>query len=392
MTDFAFVGRLPASKSILNRLHVVKSWCPRLEIRGDSDADDVRLMREGLVALDEGRDVDVGAAGTTLRFLALRASRLPGKHRLFGHARLFARPQDELIKILAQLGVRAELGPTWIEIRGEGWVPSGDTLMVPADRSSQFATAVLMNAWDLPFDLFVSLGGARVSEGYWRMSVRLAETLGMKLQFWDSDFRVPRGSRVVAPSIEAEIDVSSAFAIAALAAVAGRATLTDFPRPSLQPDAGFVEILRHMGVAIGFKGSALEIERASRLNGVRVNLKTMPDLFPVLAVLCGLAHGESHLYGAPHLVHKESDRLHRIAALLRSIGREVRVNDDGLEVLGDAPPRAPGPGLAFDCDRDHRLAFAAATLRAAGFDVDITDAEVVTKSFPEYWSVVGWQP
>ena len=389
VNDFAFVGRLPGSKSILNRLYVTQAYAPELSVRGTSDADDVRGMREGLAALALGKVADVGAAGTTLRFLALRAARVPGRHRLVGHARLFARPQDELVQILAQLGVTATLGPTSIDIAGDGWVPRGDTLLVPSARSSQFATAVLINAWDLPFDLYVSRVGAVVSEGYWRMSVRLMESLGMKLDFWDADFRVAKGSRVTAAAVEAEIDVSSAFAVAAIAAVSGRATLLDFPERPLQPDAGFVEILRHMGVPITREGGALEVRRASRLNGVAVDLRSTPDLFPVLAVLCALAHGESALTGAPHLGFKESDRLNRVADLVRAAGRVVEVRPDGLLIRGSTPPAAPGPGLVFDCDQDHRLAFAAATLRAAGFAVDIHQPEVVTKSFPEFWQVVG---
>ena len=392
MNEFAFVGRLPASKSILNRLLIAQDYFPALAVRGDSEADDVRLMREGLVALREGREAFVGAAGTTLRFLALRASRRPGRHRLTGHARLFARPQDELIKVLSQLGVRAKLGATSLEVEGDGWVRRGDTLVVPSGRSSQFATAVLMNAWDLPFDLYVSLGDQRVSEGYWRLSLRLAETLGMSLHFWDADFRVNKNSRVTAAQVVAEVDVSSAFAVAAVAAVRGRARILDWPADSRQPDAAFVEILRHMGVSVAVEGGALKVERAARLNGVSVNLKNTPDLFPVLAILCGLAHGESDLFGAPHLVHKESDRLHRIAALLGQAGRAVEVKPDGLKIRGDVPP-APNPEpIVFDCDQDHRLAFAAATLRAAGFKVEIQNPAVVSKSFPEFWSILGWHP
>ena len=375
----------------MNRLLIARSYSG-LNIRGDSAADDVRLMRDGLDALAEGRPIECGAAGTTLRFLALRASRVPGRHVLTGHARLFERPQDELVQVLSQLGVTAELHPTSLVIEGDGWRLSGDTLHVPSGRSSQFATAVLMNAWDLPFDLYVSLGGARVSEGYWRMSVRLCEQLGMRLDFWDADFRVGRASKVEASEASAEIDVSSAFALAAIAAVGGHVRLIDFPNPSLQPDAGFVDVLRAMGVVVTQDERGLRIERAPRLTGVAVNLKTMPDLFPVLAILCALAHGESRLYGAPHLVHKESDRLGRIADLITKLGRTIERREDGLIIRSDLPPTGPGPGLIFDCDQDHRLAFAAALVRTAGFAITIEHPEVVAKSFPEFWSIVGWTP
>lgn len=389
-SNFAFVGKLPASKSILNRLLVIRSYFPELQIQGDSNCDDVRLMKQALSDLQAGREIQTGSAGTVLRFMALRASRVPGQHRLIGHPRLFQRPQAELVRILKQLGVDAQLTADSLEIKSEGWRLQGDTLLVPFERSSQFATGVLLNAWDLPFDLYVSLGGKKVSEGYWRMTTELSTQAGMKIDYWDSDFRVPRQQKVSVATLHAEMDVSSAFALAAVAAVSGTASFQEFPVRGLQPDVGFTEILERMGVPISSVASTLKVERAKKLNAISANLKTMPDLFPVLAVLCALAEGESDLYGAPHLIHKESNRLGQIAQLIKNLGRQVLVKDDGLVIQGTEPIQAPGPGLTFDCDHDHRLAFAAAVLRAAGFQIQILNGEVVSKSFPEFWSILGW--
>jgi len=347
-------------------------------------------MKAAIAALEAGKEMDAGSAGTVLRFMALRASRVPGEHRIIGHRRLFERPQQELLKILKQVGVEAKLTETSLELKGQGWRMHGDTLLVPFERSSQFATSVLLNAWDLPFDLYVSLGQQKVSEGYWRMSTRLAQDLGMRIDFWDSDFRVPRGQKINRTEYTAEVDVSSAFAIAAIAAVSGTATFLDFPAVGLQPDVGFVTILERMGVPRTLTATSLKVDRALSLSGVSVNLKTMPDLFPVLAVLCALAKGESDLYGAPHLIHKESDRLNQIASLLNLLGRDVRVKEDGLSIQGERIV-PPGPGVTLDCAGDHRLAFAAAVLQAAGFTIEILHPEAVTKSFPEFWSIVGWE-
>ncbi|MGE0527083.1 MAG: 3-phosphoshikimate 1-carboxyvinyltransferase, partial [Bdellovibrionales bacterium] len=226
-------------------------------------------------------------------------------------------------------------------------------------------------------------------EGYWRMSTRLASSKGMRIDFWDGDFRVPSRQMLTCEEIAAEMDLSSAFALAAIAAVAGSAGFLNFPSQSLQPDAAFLPILQRMGVPASLQGTTLKVEKASGLHGIAVNLKNAPDLFPVLAALCALAKGESDLYGAPHLIHKESDRLGRMAGLLEALGRKVEIKPDGLVVRGH-PPSPPGPGLSFDCDQDHRLAFAAAVLKAAGFAIEIQHPEVVSKSFPEYWSLLGW--
>jgi 3-phosphoshikimate 1-carboxyvinyltransferase len=389
--SFAFVGQLPASKSMLNRLLIAQSYAPQLKIHGDSRCEDVEYMKKALAALPNNvkvREFDVGAGGTTLRFLALRAARSGGEFILRGTRRLFERPQDDLLKILRQLSIETEIGPDFLRLSGSGWKLQGDTLLVPFARSSQFASAVLLNAWDLPFDLFVSLGGQKVSEGYWRMSVRMAHDLGMKMDFWDGDFRVPKGQTVSAREFTAETDLSSAFAVAAVAAVSGSASFTDFPTQSLQPDAEFVRILGTMGVPLALSGQTLKVERAARLNGVAVNLRACPDLFPVLSALCALAEGDSHLYGATQLAHKESNRIQKMAEMIRAFGREAEANDDGLYIRGAALKPASSKNIEIDCDHDHRVAFAAAVYRAAGFGVDILNPEVVNKSFPEFWSIL----
>ena len=375
---------------MMNRALLAQSYFPGLKIEGESAADDVRLMAEAMTALKESREIFCGSAGTVLRFMALRASRETGCHVLRGERRLFERPQDELIKILRQLGVSASLRANTLTLESAGWKLQGDTLLVPSDRSSQFASAVLLNAWDLPFDLFVSRGGAGISEGYWKMSTRMAMDLGMKIDFWDGDFRVPRGQRVTAQISKIEPDMSSAFAVAGLAAVSGRATLTDFPVQSLQPDAQFVSILETMGAPVRKTASGLIIEKAAKLNGVRVNLKSTPDLFPVLAALAALAQGPSDLYGAPQIVHKESNRLEQMARLIERLGRKVLRKMDGLEILGEEPA-VPGEPFDFDPDQDHRVAFAGAILRAAGFRIQVLHPEVVSKSLPDFWKIAGGQ-
>ncbi len=395
----AFVGQLSASKSLLNRLLIAKSYFPELEIVGHSTCDDVIYMKEALAkfaARTPNAEYFVGSAGTVLRFLALRLAREPGVYRLVGEHRLFERPQEELVKTLRQLGATCELGSNFLKIDSPGWRLHGDTLLVPFARSSQFATAVLMNAWDLPFDLFVSLGGQKVSEGYWRMSLRLAQALGMRIDFWDGDFRIPKGQKVTVNKFTVEPDVSSVFALAAIAAVNGTASFTDFPLESWQPDSVFIPILQTMGVPIGFlptsdgqTSGTLKVDRAKSLNGIAFNLKNCPDLFPVLAALCAIAHGESDLFGAPHLVHKESNRLQGMVRVIQDLGREVVAKEDGVLIRGPVV-EPPGPGLTINCDQDHRMAFAAAVLKAAGYKVEIQYPAVVRKSFPEFWSLLGW--
>lgn len=386
----SFIGHVPASKSILNRALILQSFEPDLRIYGVSDSDDVVKMKAGIKALEDQAMIDCGEGGTVLRFLALRASREKGRHKLTGSARLINRPQEELVKILSQLGVTAKFEKNSLAIESDGWRLQGDTLHVPSHRSSQFASAVLLNAWELPFDLYVSPVGAGVSEGYWRMTQKLVTDAGMKLDRWDHDFRIPARQKISATSLTVEPDMSSAFALAAAAAVGGSTTLLDFPVESLQPDSIFPNILQKMGVPIQFDCGRLKVQRAQFLRGVAVRLTNAPDLFPVLATLCALAEGDSELYGAPQLVHKESDRIARTAELLRVTGRTLTPLEDGLRVGGVL--QKTRERSVFNPDRDHRLAMAAGVLKLAGIPIHIENPEVVNKSFAGFWQSAGIDP
>jgi 3-phosphoshikimate 1-carboxyvinyltransferase len=217
----------------------------------------------------------------------------------------------------------------------------------------------------------------------------MCHDLGMKIDFWDGDFRVPARQKITAAEFTAEMDLSSAFAIASVAAVSGTASFAGFPMQTFQPDGEFVRILAAMGVPLHIADGTLRVERAPQLNGVAVNLRNCPDLFPVLAALCALAEGESNLYGAEHLAYKESNRIERMAEMVRVFGREVESMPDGIKIRGAIKSPKEVKPVTMDCDHDHRLAFAAAVFRSAGFAVDIVNPEVVNKSFPEFWGILG---
>ncbi|MES2962526.1 MAG: 3-phosphoshikimate 1-carboxyvinyltransferase [Bdellovibrionota bacterium] len=391
MTPFRFRGTISSSKSILNRLLVIQSHAPSLQIVGDSKADDVVKMRSALASMLKGEPADCGSAGTTLRFLALRASRLQGTHHLSGSLRLFSRPHDEIVRLLAQLGREAEIRLQRLTVRGGDWTLSKSEVVVDRSISSQFASALFLNAWGLPFDLHVRFEGEAVSEPYFAMTLELVERAGMKIEKLENGtLRVPNGSRVTASKLESEIDLSSAFSLAALAAVSGgRVEIQDWPEKSLQPDRAFASILDAMDCEVTMR-SSLIVSRTSGspLKAIEQSMKHCPDLFPVLAVLCAYAEGTSRLSGAPHLAAKESDRIAKTAELLKALGRKARVIDGGLEIEGRPFDKSSAvKPFKYDTDHDHRLAMAAAVARAAGAMIELTDENVVNKSFPGFWTL-----
>jgi 3-phosphoshikimate 1-carboxyvinyltransferase len=393
--SFLFDGEVPASKSLLNRALIISSYAPDLKIIGDSSADDVRYMRNGLAQLaSESSDpIDCGHAGTVLRFLSLRAVRRRGQYRFVGSERLFSRPLSELTAVLGQLGVSAELRKveehSEFSLRSDGWRLVVDGLQVNADRSSQFASAVILNSWNLNFALHFSVSKKIVSEGYLHMTYELARQMGMRISQHGNEFIIPANQKVTAQEIKIEPDLSSAFAVAALAVVDGEATIRGFPRPSLQPDAIFVRILENMKADVSGERNELKIRKSHTLQGVTVDLENSPDLFPVLAVLCALAKSPSQISGIGHLRYKESSRLERTTELLRLMGARVEGSENAVTITPVKERPVGGRKEIFDVDQDHRMAMAVAVAERAGFQIQGNEMQVIAKSFPEFVQLLG---
>jgi 3-phosphoshikimate 1-carboxyvinyltransferase len=387
--------RLDSSKSMLNRLLILQSYQPSLVIHGDSKSDDVGHMKSALLQLAKGEVANCGHAGTTLRFLALRASRISGVHRLTGSPRLFSRPQDQIQNLLRQVGVKCRIENLIMVIEGEGWKPLQNMIEIDASVSSQFASSVFLNAWNLEQPWSVEISNDLVSESYLNMTLEIVRSAGLNFELkTQADgarvYLLPAHAKIKARSMSAEIDTSSAFAIAALTvARGGRVKILNWPQHSGQADSIFPIILSGMGVLISYSGNDLIVERdvSIPLRSVSIKLTEAPDLFPVLAVLCSLANGQSSLRGAPQLKHKESSRIEKTAELLSLMGVKFETFADGIEIFGSGPAQDRSKRIQFDPDHDHRLAMAAGVARAAGFDIEVVDREVVTKSLPEFWKI-----
>jgi 3-phosphoshikimate 1-carboxyvinyltransferase len=375
---------------MFNRALIAQSFLPEIKIVGQSKADDVSKMKQALADFALGKtELDVGQAGTVLRFLALRVSRKKGKFILKGSEKLMQRPHEELERILAQLGCQVVRSQTAFEIKSHGWHLHGDGIFIKGDQSSQFASALVLSSWLFDHHLFINLQGSQVSRGYLEMTLQMMKGLGMVVGSTESELHISPLQCPRAVSIALEPDMSSSFAIAAFAAVGGQAHFPNFPEKSLQPDAIFPELLERMGVNVEKSATGLKVGATKKLTGSEFFIENCPDTFPVLSALCFLAEGESKIRGGSHLRFKESDRLSEMANLFERLGRKPVVYEDGLDFSGVSPKAESVSEFEFDTKDDHRLAMAAALLNSQGFRIKIKDKSVVNKSFPEFWDIVG---
>lgn len=407
MKNFKYHGTISSSKSLFNRALIIHSYQPKIEIQGYTLCEDVTYMKSSLKEMFAKQKINCLHAGTILRFISFRASRIPGKHFITGSDRLLERPHQEIKNILNNLGVNIFFHNNdnfkGIEIDSSGWQKPLKPLEANLKTSSQYLSGLLLNSWDLPFPLEINLTSEQVSTGYLQMTLNLLEYFGMKWEKTNNKkIIVPPYQKPLPKTYQVEMDLSSAFSIASLGALFGEVKLYPFPQHTLQPDKVFPDLLKQMGVEIIVE-NFLWVRKAKKLLATEINIKNCPDLFPVLSILCAFADGTSKIYGAPHLIYKESNRIKKVIELLDLIGIFYKKIPDGLIISGENKisenkisenkngeifEKNQNNLIEFDPDNDHRIAMAAGILKFAGFPIQINSPEVVNKSFPEFWQIL----
>lgn len=406
---------LPGSKSLTNRYLMCAAVADgRSVLRGASLSDDTHAMLHGLEQLGvraevyaEGReisitgckgylpadeaDIHVGHAGTAMRFLTALACLGLGRYRLDGSARMRQRPIGALVGALqalgAQIGYELTEGCPPLTIRARGL--RGGEAVFETPPSSQYVSALLMVAPYAKQDVLLRIEGTLTSRPYVDMTTEVMRSLGVELLEADGRrFIVPAYQRYQAGEYAIEPDGSAAtYFWAAAAVTSGRVRVSGLTRRSRQGDARFVDVLGQMGCTVNEGDSFLEVAgpASGRLRGIAIDLNEMPDTVQTLAVVALFADGPTEIRNVANLRIKETDRIAALATELTRLGARVDARPDGLMVH---PPARIMPAEIHTYD-DHRMAMSFAVAGLAGDGIVIQDAGCVSKSFPDFFEVLG---
>ena len=403
--------RPPGSKSITNRALPVAALAEGESVlEGPLKSDDTAAMLEGLRALGARIDTSAGPwrvrgmagqpqapsatlftrnSGTTARFLTAIATLAPGPVEIDGDPRMRERPIDDLTDALAALGASLELKGTGgcppVRLHGGG-LPGGKA-EIDAKRSSQFVSAVLLAAPYAAADTTLSFrDGTLVSRPYVELTLELMRAFGADAG-WTREgglhVRAGRGYRAREFAIEPDAS-AAAYPFCAAAIAGGRVRVEGIPATSIQADLALLPILERMGCRVERGADYAVLEGpAGQLTGIDVDLNDLPDAALALAVVAVFAKGETCIRNVANLRIKETDRLAALETELRKLGARAEASADALRI-------APGPlrGAEIATYDDHRMAmaFSLAGLRVPG--VVILDPGCVTKTWPEYFSVL----
>lgn len=399
---------LPGSKSYTNRALLLAALAKGTSrLTNALDSDDTNRMVEALNALGVPTDfdrsafiievegqggpmrapespIDCGNAGTAIRFLTPFCCFAPGRITLTGNSRMQERPIADLLEGLRQLGGKV------IDLRGTGCPPieieggglEGGICRLRGDRSSQYFSALLMNAPLMEEGIILSVEGDLVSKPYIDMTFDIMSRFGIEaLNSNYETLTVPRGQTVNAIDYEIEGDASGASYFFAAAAVSGKTvSVGPLPADTKQGDRDLVLLLEDMGCAWRQIGNRIELT-GGPLRGITADMHGMSDVAQTLAVVALFAEGPTTIRNIANARIKETDRIAAMANELARVGARVEEFPDGLTIhpTGDYHP------AEIETYDDHRMAmsFATAGIRIPG--LILTDPGCVSKTFPDFF-------
>ena len=408
---------LPASKSITNRALVLAALSDRpARIANPLRARDTLLAADALRALGTevhaspvawqvtgGQpaagsrvSVDVGNAGTVMRFLPAVAALTSATVRFDGDERIRQRPVGPILAALRDLGVRIEddgRGAAPFTVLGRGEVRGG-TVTLDASGSSQLISGLLLAAPRFGQGIEIRHQGPPIpSAPHIAMTVRMLQAAGAEV----TETRAGAGERPdgwrVRPgrldlgSVTVEPDLSNAGPFLAAALVTGGTlSLPGWPADSLQAAGPILDVLTQMGARCEVGADGLTVVGPGTVQGITADLRDVAELAPVLTAAAALAGTPSVFTGLAHTRRHETDRLAALAKEINALGGDITELPDGLRVR-PRPLRAAAADGPFGTYDDHRMVMAAAVLGLAVPGLRVAGVQTVAKTFPDFTDV-----
>jgi 3-phosphoshikimate 1-carboxyvinyltransferase len=407
---------IPGSKSVTNRALILAAQAEGTsKLRRPLVSRDSELMMGGLKALglsitettENGElvfnvtggklkgpaKIDVGNAGTVMRFLPPLAALADGEISFDGDPRSHERPLGPVIKALEELGIDIQHGgryslPLTMRNVNDGKVRGGE-IEIDASASSQFLSALLLIAPSTELGITAKhIGGALPSMPHIEMTVQMLRDFGATVTVDEgaNTWRVEPG-KLKAQDLIIEPDLSNAAPFMSIAMLCGGSvTIADWPKQTTQPGNQLRDIFSNMGAQVEFvpgENGGLKLTGAA-LHGIDVDLHDVGELTPAIAALCALADSPSYLQGIGHLRLHETDRLAALRAEINGLGGDVIEEPTALRIN----PKPLHAGV-FHTYEDHRLATAGATIGLVVEGIEVENIATTRKTitdFPGLWS------
>ena len=397
---------IPGSKSATNRALILAAIAKTpSRLRKPLSSRDADLMVKGLQSLgckideiktEQGFDyqitphklsgptqIDVGNAGTVMRFLPPIASLATGLVHFDGDARSHERPLEPVIKALEQLGASIEHGNKYrlpLTINGSGEIKGGE-VEVDASASSQFISALMLLGPATKNGLTIkNIGKTLPSMPHIEMTIQMLRQFGATVEVNENSWKVISGD-LLGQDLTIEPDLSNAAPFMAAAMICGGSVeILDWPKPTSQPGDQLRDIYAKMGAKIERSNEGLKISGSGTISGIDIDLHDVGELTPSIAAVAALASSPSTLRGIAHLRLHETDRLAALASEINNLGGDVTEGPGELLIK----PSKLVASQIFKSYEDHRMATAGAIMGLAVKDLIVENIETTKKTLPDF--------
>ena len=378
--------QITGSKSESNRMLLLQALYPKITLDNLSNSGDTVAMKSGLES--DKNMVDIGHAGTSMRFLSAYYSTLENQEKILtGSSRMQERPIGVLVDALRQLGADISY------LKNEGYPPllikgkrlTASEVRLSANISSQYITALMLIAPSLPDGLRLYLEGKITSIPYIEMTLSLLHKIGVDAIFSGQHIQVFPKKDITQITHAVESDWSSASYYFSMVALAKEAdvSLSTYKKDSLQGDRVLMDVYQQFGVKSSIENNTLALKKQTMgSTHVQLDLSDAPDIAQTIAVTCYGLGLSCSLTGLHTLKIKETDRLVAMQNELSKLGATIEITDKSLHLHKRTNPIRPN--VLIETYHDHRMAMAFAPLGLL-VPIRIQDADVVTKSYPGFW-------
>jgi len=400
--------RVPGSKSLTNRAILIAALAEGTShLEGVLHSDDTKFMitawqKLGVAIKQKENDLEitgcngkpgawsepiyVGNAGTATRFLTAVLTLGEGEYQITGNDRMNKRPIGDLINALNDMGAQVsdlfgnDCPPVQITARGL----KGGKVCIAGDKSSQYISALMMTAPYAESITEIEIVGNLVSRTYVEMTRKIMADFSVHCEWTNPQLlKIPPQQRYVPADYSIEGDASSASYFMGMAAITGGIVkIKGLKKDSTQGDIGLLSVLEEMGCIVRWEADGVVVE-GRPLQAVEIDMNTMSDIAPTLAVIALFAQGETRILNVENIRIKECDRIQATVTELRKLGAQATEWTDGFSVTGLGNYHS----ARLETYNDHRMAM---SLSIAGLKipgVTIENPQCVTKTFPDFYEL-----
>lgn len=381
---------LPSSKSISNRALIINAlnYSP-YPLRNLSDSDDTMVLSAALNS--NSNKFDIGHAGTAMRFLTAFLSKIVGEWEVTGSERMQQRPISILVDALNSLGAQV------FYTKNEGFPPlkilgsnlTGKTIELDGSVSSQYISALLLIAPTIQNGLTLKLKGEITSRSYIHLTLELMKKFGVQYHWEENEITVPEQTYIARDfTIEADWSGASYWYEILSLCNSGEIFLENLQLNSLQGDANIAGWFEQFGVFSAQKENGVLLTKKVAPNPEKIEIDFIenPDVAQTMACLCVAKEIQFCFSGLKTLKIKETDRISALQTELAKFGAVLTEPELGeLAWDGKIDDSIKSETQIIETYHDHRMAMAFAPMAIAGFNLQIIDPMVVTKSYPKFW-------